>query len=110
MTSLVSFILTDLEDDREDPPSRDFEVIGVDPQEFFDLTGEENGDFQGYIEEVEFGEGPRHGTIDMTGDMSPDRTQATWYFQSCEIEDKDDFIADTVAKIEEVFGWKLKEV
>ena len=110
MTAKVSFILTDLEDDRADPPSRDFEVVGVDPQEFFDRSADEEGDFQGYIEEVEFGEGPRSGTIDTSADMSPDRTEATWYFQSCEIEDKDGFIADTVAKIEEVFGWQLKEI
>ena len=109
MTTKVSFLLSDL-NDVEEPQSRDFEVIGVDAEEFFDITCHEDGDFQGYIEEIEFSEGPKCGTIDMTADMSPDRTQATWYFQSCEIEDKDGFIADTVAKIEEVFGWKLKEV
>ena len=110
MTAIVSFILTDLEDDREDPPSRDFEVVGVDAEEFFDVTCHEDGDFQGYIEEIEFGSGPRNGTIDMSADVSPDRTKATWYFQSCEIEDKDGFIADTVKTIEQHFGWTLKEV
>ena len=110
MTSIVSFILTDLEDDREDPPSRDFEVVGMDPQEFFNRTAQEDSDFQGYIEDVEFGRGPRHGTIDMGSDMSPDRTKATWYFGSCEIEDKDGFIADTVKVIEQHYGWTLKEI
>lgn len=110
MTSIVSFILTDLEDDRADPQSRDFEVVGVDPEKFWHATWNEDGDFQGYIEEVEFGEGPRCGTIDHSADLSPDHTKATWYFQSCEIEDKDGFIADTVKAIEQHFGWTLKEV
>ena len=106
MKAYIKFELAAPDTD-EEPEETRFEVVGADPQNFLDVI-HASQEFEEYIEDVEHGTGPRNGGIDQVGGGYDD-DGTSWTFISSEIEDRRGFITQTVARIEEIFGWTLKE-
>ena len=107
MASYIDFRLGNPNTHEDDEVTR-FEVLGPDERTFSDMIGD-SPELQDYIDSVEYGEGPCSGTIDQIGESTIDWKEATCTFVSRKIEDRRGFVAQTVAKIEEIFGWTLKE-
>lgn len=109
MTAHLEFELSDHRTEDEPRITR-FEVQGIDGPLFMAAMEDEDNGFFDCIEEMESGEGPQCGTIDQSASGSQGWAEATWMISSCEIEDRRGFIDRIVSRIEEIHGWKLKEI